>query len=369
MNRIVCFHLYNDFSGSPIVLRMVLEGLLGKGFKVDLVTSDGGVLDELVGMDRFRKHSYFYRFSLNPIVTMARYVMVQIYTFFMALRWTFNSNTVFYINTLLPVGPALAGRIMGKRVVYHYHENAFVKGIFYKTLSWMMQRLAHEIICVSEYQASSLADRSKVRVVPNALPKAFVEKMRPDAERTYRNNTILMIASLKSYKGTREFIDLSMRMPEYKFILVLNDSQENISEYITSHCLNETIGDNLTIYPRQKDVTQFYNQASLLLNLSDKNRFIETFGMTVLEAMSAGLPVIVPTVGGVAEMVDDGVNGYKIDVCKIDNIARRIREIMSDKDTYSKMSHNALKRTQLYNSDIMIEILANTIISQKELIS
>ena len=56
MKRIICFHLYNDFSGSPIVLRMVLEGLLRKGFKVDLVTSNGGVLDELVGMDGLTKH-------------------------------------------------------------------------------------------------------------------------------------------------------------------------------------------------------------------------------------------------------------------------------------------------------------------------
>lgn len=45
MTHIVCFHLYNDFSGSPIVLRMVLDGLLQHGYQVDLVTSDGGVLD------------------------------------------------------------------------------------------------------------------------------------------------------------------------------------------------------------------------------------------------------------------------------------------------------------------------------------
>ena len=138
MKRIICFHLYNDFSGSPIVLRMVLEGLLRRGFKVDLVTSNGGVLDELVGMDGLTKHSYFYRFSNNPAMTMARYAAVQIYTFFLAFRWIFNRDVVFYINTLLPVGPALAGRIMGKRVVYHYHENAFIKGVFYKTLSWVM---------------------------------------------------------------------------------------------------------------------------------------------------------------------------------------------------------------------------------------
>ena len=362
MNQIVCFHLYNDFSGSPIVLRMVLEGLLRKGFKVDLVTSNGGVLDELIGIDGFTKHSYFYRFSTNPAVTMARYAAVQIYTFLLAFRWIFNRDVVLYINTLLPVGPALAGRIMGKRVVYHYHENAFVKGFFYKTLSWMMQRLAHEIICVSEYQASSLTDCSKVSVIPNALPKSFVEKIKPDTERAYNQKNILMLASLKSYKGTREFIELSAKLPEYRFTLVINDSQENIDEYITAHRLDKTIGENLTIYPRQNDVTPFYNQASLLLNLSDKNRFIETFGMTVLEAMSAGLPVIVPTVGGVAEMVDDGENGYKIDVKDMDMIEIRLREMLSRKDMYKRMSEKALRKSRQYDSADMLRKLESIIV-------
>lgn len=68
MNHIVCFHLFNDYSGSPKVLKRVLEGLLEKGYPVDLVTSGGGVLDELIGKPGFRKHGYRYRFSTNPIV-------------------------------------------------------------------------------------------------------------------------------------------------------------------------------------------------------------------------------------------------------------------------------------------------------------
>ena len=170
-----------------------------------------------------------------------------------------------------------------------------------------------------------------------------------------------MLASLKAYKGTKEFIELSARMPEYRFTLVLNDSQENIDDYVSANSLQKTIGANLTIFPRQNDVTPFYNKASLLLNLSDKNRVIETFGMTVLEAMSAALPVIVPTEGGVAEMVDDGVNGYKIDVSEMDKIEKRIREMLSDIDIYRKMSHNAITRAQLYDSDNMTEKIANTI--------
>mgnify|MGYP001048397109 FL=1 len=49
MKHIVCFHLFNDYSGSPKVLKMVLQGILDKGYRVDLISSKGGVLDELTG--------------------------------------------------------------------------------------------------------------------------------------------------------------------------------------------------------------------------------------------------------------------------------------------------------------------------------
>lgn len=112
--------------------------------------------------------------------------------------------------------------------------------------------------------------------------------------------------------------------------------------------------EDLIVYPRQADVSEFYNDASLVLNLSDKNQFIETFGMTALEAMSAGLPVIVPTVGGIAEMVDDGVNGYKIDVQDIDCI-ERIDNIFTDKSLYLKLSENALLMSKKYDETSMID--------------
>lgn len=40
MKHIVCFHLFNDYSGSPKVLKMVLQGILDKGYEVDLITSN-----------------------------------------------------------------------------------------------------------------------------------------------------------------------------------------------------------------------------------------------------------------------------------------------------------------------------------------
>lgn len=113
--------------------------------------------------------------------------------------------------------------------------------------------------------------------------------------------------------------------------------------------------DNLQIISRLNDVTPFYNEASIVLNLSDKQRFVETFGLTALEAMSAGLPVIVPTEGGIAEMVEDGANGYKIDVQDLDRINCMIEEIFQDKDHYIRMANEANQVSLGFKESVMIE--------------
>ncbi len=355
MKKIVCFHLFNDYSGSPKVLKMALEGLLAKGYAVDLVTSRGGVLDELHGKGNIRFSTYPYKFSKNSVLTALRYWAVQVYVFFLAFRYLFRRDVVFYVNTLLPVGAALAGRLTGKRVVYHYHENAFVKGAFYKMLAGCMQRLAHEIVCVSQYQASFLRRKKNVSVVPNTLPQEVVARLVARPQEAFCRKRVLLLGSLKLYKGALEFVELATRLPEFRFEMVLNDTGENIRKFVQTH--NLSVGANLTIHPRQTDVVPFYNRASLVLNLTNKDMAGETFGLTALEAMAAGLPVIGPTVGGIAERVDDGGNGYKLDVQDLDKIAERISTMLSDESLYLALANNALARSREYDVEEMIKAL------------
>lgn len=353
MKHIICFHLLNDYSGSPKVLNTVLKGLLDKGYPVDLYTSDGGALDELLPHKNLRKISCHYHFSTNPVLTLLRFFRVQVITFILAFRYLFDRNAVFYINTVLPCGPALAGWLMRKRVIYHCHEFILKKGWTYKLLGKLMQMIATEIICVSQDQRKTIGREKGVVVIPNALPDEFSRRLSSASSLHMEQKTVLMLSSLKSYKGISEFIKLAHLLPKYHFLLVLNDTEENIFLFFKENELDSPA--NMSIYPRQKDVIPFYTRSSLVLNLSDKGRFIETSGLTVIEAMMAGLPVIVPTVGGISEMVRDGVNGYKIDAQNIEAITKKIDQLLSDRKEYERMHCNALKVRQQFSAACMID--------------
>ena len=111
----------------------------------------------------------------------------------------------------------------------------------------------------------------------------------------------------------------------------------------------------------QADVIPFYNKASLVLNLSHVDAWVETFGLTILEAMAFGIPVIVPPVGGPAEIVTDGIEGYLISSYETNNIAEKIKTLSLDKDEWTRLSRNALMRSKDFNEKVfnkkLIEVL------------
>ncbi len=117
---------------------------------------------------------------------------------------------------------------------------------------------------------------------------------------------VLMICSLKVYKGVDEFLELAKKNPSYIFKLVVNATEKVIQEYFKGR----EIPKQLIIYPTQTDTHPFYQEASVILNLSHPDLWVETFGLTILEGMRYGLPAIVAPVGGVTELVEDNKNGF-----------------------------------------------------------
>lgn len=69
---------------------------------------------------------------------------------------------------------------------------------------------------------------------------------------------------------------------------------------------SEGIGQQVIFAGYRANVRPYYARLDALVNASLQP---EGFGLTIIEAMAAGVPVIAPRVGGPAEIVDDGVDG------------------------------------------------------------
>lgn len=362
--KILAFHLFNDFSGSPRVLLASLRAIMAKHVAVELFTSDGGVLDSLDSAPMFSKHSIRYAFSSNPAVTVWRLLRSQAVAFAALLMRRRQSDEVVYVNTILPFGAALGARLTGRRLIYHYHENAFAKGRMYRALASLMQCLATEIICVSGYQASKLRRRSGVTVIPNAVPARLASALSYDPLAAFSRRRVLMLSSLKEYKGTHDFVRLAAMLPQYQFSLVINDTDENIDAWFASRGLSRTGCGNLTTVHAADDVARFYNEASVVVNLTNINLAVETFGLTAAEAMTAGLPVIVPVEGGIAELVTDGENGYRIDRAELPRIAAAIDRLLTDRDLYVRLAKGARAKSGDFAEDRFARAICGILMKQ-----
>jgi len=80
----------------------------------------------------------------------------------------------------------------------------------------------------------------------------------------------------------------------------------------------------------------------------------DTFGMTVLEAMAASLPVIVSTNVGAKDLVREGVNGFIVDREDINAVSQRIR-ILLDPEKRKIMGANAYQVAQCHTWDSMVQ--------------
>ena len=347
MKKIIFIHLLNDFSGSPKVLSQVITAAQKKGVALELYTgkSESGFLS---GLTQYH-HQYFYKRSENKWITLMTFLSSQFILFFKLLKYT-NKDIVIYVNTMLPFGAALAGFVMRKPVIYHVHEISLTPLALKSFLRAIIRLTAKKIIFVSKsVQSSEKFFEKKDCVIYNALSDSFVNNALNQNNRKAKDCfNVLMLSSLKAYKGVQEFVEIAKLLETNKnisFTLIINATHKDVNKYFK----NKSLTDNIEIFSSKSDVIPFYNKASLVLNLSHVDAWVETFGLTILEAMAFGIPVIVPPVGGPSEIVTDGVEGYLMDSMNTKSIAKIIGELSIDKAKWTKLSKNALLRSKYFN--------------------
>ena len=117
-------------------------------------------------------------------------------------------------------------------------------------------------------------------------------------------------------------------------------------------------------YLRGERLSQAYASADVFVFPSR----LETFGLVVIEAMAAGLPVVAARVGGVADVVSEGETGYTFESGDVSGLLEGLRQIVSDRDRMRRMGQRAraFAETQSWDAimDELVEVYAQVIAAQ-----
>jgi glycosyltransferase involved in cell wall biosynthesis len=102
------------------------------------------------------------------------------------------------------------------------------------------------------------------------------------------------------------------------------------------------IQDRVHFLGKQDSVNELLPLADLMLMPSE----LESFGLAALEAMACRVPAIATKVGGVPELVEDGVNGRLFPVGAVDEMAEAAIELLTDSDRLEEMASAARQTAQ-----------------------
>jgi L-malate glycosyltransferase len=341
---IIFCHLLNDRSGSPTVLRSTLNALEARNNGLLYVGSQGrGVLEE-AGVPTQR---YWYRRSRYRIVTLLTFLVSQVALYRSLTRAAeIPTDAIIFVNTLLPFGAMLWGRRTGRRVIVHVHEVSITPKPLRSLLTGCAARCADQLLYVSHDHLARLPiPGPSAEIVYNPVNPAFQEAAKDTCYAPRRTGAfeVVMLASLRGYKGIEEFMTLARSLQQrddIRFTLVLNAEVAEVAGLQKRH----PSASNVSLHPRTDDPSVFYERVDVVLNLARTDQWIETFGLTLAEAMTFGVPVIAPPVGGPAEIVTHGKEGYCIDSRDRDALQSAVLELADNPDLAMTMSKAARAR-------------------------
>lgn len=223
----------------------------------------------------------------------------------------------------------------------------------------------HQILCVSDYitnrvQSISPSLTGKCKTIYNAIDLKKVENTIP-ARRDclgLRDKDFIIIFSgrLTEEKGILQLIQAikqTQDIPNLKLVIIGASTygrDKQPTPYI-KHLMaeSEPIKDNVVL-------TGFvnYDQVLSYLKMADiavvPSMWEEPFGLTIVEAMAAGLPLITTRSGGIPEICEGVAAIIERDNC-VDNLAIAIFDLYQHPEKRKQMSAASLERSKLFDKE------------------
>ena len=127
-----------------------------------------------------------------------------------------------------------------------------------------------------------------------------------------------------------------------KLLLVGDGPERPMAEEL---CRELGICDDARFVGKQQDMEEIYAIADLFLLPSE----YESFGLSALEAMAAGAPVIATNTGGLPEILTDGKDGFMSSVGDVEHMSRNAKRLLSNPILHAQFKKAAREKAESFD--------------------
>lgn len=184
----------------------------------------------------------------------------------------------------------------------------------------------------------------EIEVIYNFIcPEEYKPTLLPRLRERYAHKDEKVIMHISNFRPVKRidlvveiFAKINQEVPSH--LLFVGDGPELMT--IEKQAKDLGLKDRVHFLGKQERIVELLSIADLFLLPSEK----ESFGLVALEAMACCVPVIASAVGGLPELVEDGVCGYLSPVGDVDKMAKDSIKLLSDSKLHKKTAAAARKR-------------------------
>jgi glycosyltransferase involved in cell wall biosynthesis len=248
----------------------------------------------------------------------------------------------------------LLGRAFDARVVTYlrgsrYADMRDTQGRLAARLLRSIFKASSRVLVLSEDlvgMAQKVYPDARVAVVPNGCPPA----VRPGqvGQRDEKHPLLLYVGKLSRAKGVDDALlaarSIAASVPNLEFVLC-GDWDPPAYQAEAMRLVEEGALTSVVRFPgsttgQEKETLLARAWVLVVPSHSEGQPWV------ILEAMSAGLPVVATDTGAIAETVEDGVGGFVVAIGDSKVLAERVISLMRDRGLWKRTSEGALRQYQ-----------------------
>jgi glycosyltransferase involved in cell wall biosynthesis len=181
-------------------------------------------------------------------------------------------------------------------------------------------------------------------VIPGGLEGSRFSSKKENQVKLY---DLILVARLDPIKRIDIFIKILAELNKNNNVTAVIVGDGPLKQELQNLAQTLNISKQIEFAGYKQNVSSWLNKSRIFMLTSDS----EGLPLSIMEALTCGLPVISSKVGDIADIIIDGSNGFLVEPRDIPEFTAKAESLLLDPKSYDSMSDNAMESGSAYSSE------------------